>query len=108
MRSSIIKIEDVEIEVMEFLKKHHIEKGKAVLGGNSVHMDRIFLLQEMPQLTSFLSYRIIDVSTIKELGYRWFPNVKHVKNINSHRAKDDILESIEELKFYRDNFFKNS
>jgi oligoribonuclease len=91
---------------MSFLNKNHVQKGKAVLGGNSVHMDRLFLLQEMPMLTAFLSYRIIDVSTIKELGFRWFPDLRYTKSLNSHRARDDILESIEELKFYRNQFFK--
>tara|TARA_B100001094_G_scaffold273687_1_gene280211 strand:+ start:2010 stop:2543 length:534 start_codon:yes stop_codon:yes gene_type:complete len=85
----------------------NIEIGKAPLCGNSIHNDRTFLAKEMPEVLELLHYRIIDVSTIKELTNRWYPNNPRYKKKEAHRALDDIIESIEELRHYRKTIFKN-
>lgn len=79
----------------------------APLAGNSVHQDRRFLARYMPRLEKFLHYRIVDVSTLKELARRWYPDIyaQAPEKSKSHRALDDLLESIEELKYYRRNIF---
>ncbi|XP_019478598.1 oligoribonuclease, mitochondrial isoform X2 [Meleagris gallopavo] len=76
--------------------------------GNSVHADKKFLDKYMPQFMRHLHYRIIDVSTVKELCRRWYPEEYEFapKKAASHRALDDIRESIKELQFYRDSIFK--
>lgn len=107
VRSSTTTIEEAEQQVLSFLRDH-CQEGKSVLGGSSVWMDRLFLMRWMPRLAKFLHYRTIDVSTIKELIKVWYPKeaqVKFKKN-NVHRALDDIIESIEELKCYRKHCFK--
>lgn len=80
------------------------------MAGNSVYMDRLFLLQYMPRLHQFLHYRIIDVSSIKEVCRRWNPDLYKTvpKKEYSHRALSDIKESVQELKFYKENFFKTT
>jgi oligoribonuclease len=78
-----------------------------VLCGNSIHQDRRFIRRYMPALDARLHYRMVDVSTIKELGRRWYPDevaVMPAKN-DSHRALDDIRESIAELRWYRERLF---
>lgn len=94
-----------EQETLKFLKKWSL-KNTSPICGNSIYNDRFFLLQYMPKLFSYFHYRSIDVSSIKELFKLWNNN----KNINflkikKHTAKHDIYESINELKFYRKNFF---
>ncbi|XP_065559853.1 probable oligoribonuclease [Artemia franciscana] len=83
-------------------------KGKCVLAGNSVHEDRRFLAKHMPRIINHLHYRIVDVSTIKELCRRWYPTefLGQPKKMLKHRALDDILESIQELKYYKSTIFK--
>ncbi|CAB3227105.1 unnamed protein product [Arctia plantaginis] len=107
-RKSNITLKDAENQVLEFVKSHAPEK-KCPLGGNSVYMDRLFIMKYMPSLNEYLHYRVIDVSTIKELARRW-----HQKEFSSmpekkfkHRSIDDILESIEELKYFKENIFKS-
>ncbi|KAF0975189.1 hypothetical protein FDP41_005942 [Naegleria fowleri] len=106
VRESQQSVQQVEELVLEFVKKYVDKPRWAPLGGNSVYMDRLFMKKEMKKLDEYLHYRIIDVSTIKELARRWAPQVfdKVVKK-NSHRALDDIKESIEELKLYRKHLF---
>ncbi|XP_049872813.1 probable oligoribonuclease [Pectinophora gossypiella] len=107
-RKSKISLRDAENQVLKFVTSHVPEK-KCPLGGNSVYMDRLFLRKYMPRFDNYLHYRIIDVSTIKELAKRWysreFSRIPQKKF--KHRSIDDILESIEELKYYRENIFKN-
>ena len=75
--------------------------------GNSVHQDRRFMVNEMPELEAFFHYRNLDVSTLKELASRWHPELpKKFKKSNTHLALDDIRESIAELRFYRDEFLR--
>ena len=93
-------------QTLDFLKRH-VEAGTSPLCGNSVGQDRRFLVEYMPELESFLHYRNLDVSTIKELAMRWRPDVMAGLNKKgAHRALDDIRESIEELRHYRASFFR--
>ncbi|XP_067665282.1 oligoribonuclease, mitochondrial-like [Haliotis asinina] len=106
VQKSIITLPKAEQEVVQFVKMH-TQPGMCPLGGNSVHCDKMFLNKYMPQLVNHLHYRIIDVSTVKELCRRWCPEKYEAapeKKV-SHRALDDIKESIEELKYYRDSIF---
>jgi oligoribonuclease len=108
-RQSITKADEAEEQILAFLKKHIVE-GTAPLCGNSIHMDRHFLRVQMPSVDNYLFYRCIDVSTLKELARRWSPEIyeeaKRRKAHKNHRAKDDVLASINELKFYREKFLK--
>ena len=82
--------------------------GIACLAGNTVHADATFLKKEMPELIQHLHYRIVDVSTIKELVGRWYGgHARWTGGKGSHRALDDIRGSIEELQYYRRNYFVN-
>ncbi|KAL0132746.1 hypothetical protein PUN28_000466 [Cardiocondyla obscurior] len=106
-RSSKISLEEAEKMVLQLLKKHIPEKS-CPLAGNSVYMDRFFLYKYMPLVNEYLHYRIIDVSTIKEIARRWNVYVHNSlprKKLN-HRALDDIKESINEMKHYKKTFFK--
>jgi len=77
------------------------------LCGNSIHIDRRYIHKEMPKLDSYLNYRMIDVSSFKEVIKRWYkPDSKQPEKKNSHLALDDIKESIEELRWYKENYFK--
>ena len=99
---------DVEQQALEFLRHNYPGTKKPVLAGNSIWQDRRFIIKYMPQLNEVLHYRMIDVSTIKQLNYMWFPEVGiFTKKENSHRALTDIEESIEELRFYRQLVFKD-
>jgi oligoribonuclease len=101
---STVTIEEAEKETIDFLKKF-VKQGKSPLAGNSIWQDRRFIAAHMPNLDQFLHYRLIDVSTLKELSKRWYPKVKPWEKQNSHRALDDIEESINELKHYRETLF---
>lgn len=98
---------DAEAKVLEYVLQHAPEAGKWPLGGNSVGTDRAFLARDMPQLIEHLHYRIIDVSSIKELSRRWYPRVyfNAPKKGGGHRALADITESIAELRYYREAVF---
>ncbi|KAJ8955782.1 hypothetical protein NQ314_006849 [Rhamnusium bicolor] len=100
-------VQDAEVALLDFLKKH-ISESYSPIAGNSVYVDRMFLKKHMPRLDNFLHYRIIDVSTIKELCRRWNPELYKLvpKKEYNHRALQDIKESVDELKFYKSNFFK--
>jgi len=98
---------DADQIVYDFVKQW-VPQGKCPLGGNSVGQDAKFLEKYMPKFYGHLHYRIIDVSTVKELAKRWYPDEKAGKPSKAlaHRALGDILESIEELKYYRNKIFK--
>ncbi|CAH2084952.1 unnamed protein product [Euphydryas editha] len=106
-RKSNISVKEAENKILNFVKSYVPEK-KCPLGGNSVYMDRLFLRKYMPNLNEYLHYRIIDVSTIKELAKRWYK--KEYSRLPpkkfQHRCLSDIKESIEELKYYKENIFK--
>ena len=83
-----------------------LKKGKCPLAGNSVHEDKKFIYKDMPNLYAFLHYRIVDVTSIKELVYRWLPEDYYPpKKKLGHRALDDVRESIKELKYYQSFMF---
>lgn len=106
-RQSKIRLESAENEILDFVRQH-TNPGECPLAGNSVGEDKRFLNRYMPKLVSHLHYRIVDVSTIKELCRRWYPEtIRQVPTkALTHRALDDIKESIAELKFYRSTIFK--
>ena len=105
VRASTISTAEAERRTLEFLSGH-CEPGRSPLCGNTVGQDRQFLIRYMPDLERFLHYRNVDVSTIKELCRRWYPDVQAPPKRKTHRALDDILESIEELRFYRKVLFR--
>ncbi|GAA2338984.1 oligoribonuclease [Streptomyces cuspidosporus] len=100
-------LEDAQRQVLAYVREHVPEAGKAPLCGNSVGTDRGFLLRDMPELESYLHYRIVDVSSIKELARRWYPRAyfNSPKKNGNHRALADIHESIAELRYYREAVF---
>jgi oligoribonuclease len=102
---SKVSLVEAEKLTLDFLKQH-IGPKESPLCGNSIWQDRRFLFRYMQSLEAYLHYRLIDVSTVKELAARWNPTLKFTKAKGSHRALDDVRESLDELKFYRDNFFK--
>jgi oligoribonuclease len=102
-----ITLAQAEEAVLEYVRKWVPEPRKAPLAGNSVGTDRGFLARDMPALEGHLHYRIVDVSSIKELARRWYPRIYFASPSKSggHRALADIRESIEELKYYREVLF---
>ena len=99
---------EAEAMTLDFVSSH-VDPGEAPLCGNSIWQDRRFLARYMPSLESYLHYRIIDVSTVKELAERWAPAVlDEVVKKGNHRALDDVLESIDELRHYRTHLFNVS
>jgi len=98
---------DAEAQVLAYLREHCAEGSRPPLAGNSVGTDRTFLARDMPALETFLHYRNVDVSSIKELSRHWFPRAyfNAPQKTGGHRALADIQESIEELRFYRDAVF---
>jgi len=93
--------------LLEYVREYVTEPGKAPLAGNTVGTDRVFLSRDMPALESYLHYRIVDVSSIKELARRWYPRTYFASPVKhgNHRALADIQESIEELRYYRAAIF---
>ncbi|MDG9702123.1 oligoribonuclease [Streptomyces sp. DH37] len=100
-------LEDAERRVLEYVRKHVPEPGRAPLCGNSVGTDRGFLMRDMPTLEDYLHYRIVDVSSVKELARRWYPKAyfNSPEKSGNHRALADIRESIAELRYYREAVF---
>lgn len=108
VRRSTLTLQQAEDQLLRYVQQH-TARGKCPLAGNTVHMDRQFLVKYMPRLVDQLHYRIVDVSTLKELARRWRPDVlragERVKT-GAHRALDDIKESIAELRIYREQFIR--
>jgi oligoribonuclease len=102
VRASSLTEADVERQALEFLAAH-VPANVSPLCGNSICQDRRFLARWMPRLEAHFHYRNLDVSTLKELVRRWKPELKGFSKEGKHEALADILESIEELKFYRKN-----
>lgn len=102
-----ITLADAQEQVLAYVREHVPDAGKAPLGGNSVATDRGFLARDMPELEAHLSYRLIDVSSIKELARRWYPRAYSAspEKAGGHRALADITESIAELRYYREAIF---
>jgi oligoribonuclease len=102
-----VTVPEAQEQVLAYIRQHVPESKKVPLCGNSIATDRSFLARDMPELDEFLHYRMVDVSSIKELARRWYPRAyfasppKH----GGHRALADIVESIRELRYYREAVF---
>ena len=103
-------LEDAQAQLMEYVRHWVPESRKAPLGGNTVSTDRAFLARDMPELDTHLHYRIVDVSSVKELARRWYPRAYFAapKKTGGHRALGDIRDSITELRYYRHAVFQSS
>jgi oligoribonuclease len=107
VKASTVDVPTAEKMVLDYIKEHVKQANTAPLAGNSIATDRGFIARDMPELDKFLHYRMIDVSSIKELCRRWFPRIyfgQPEKGL-AHRALADIHESIRELKYYRQTAF---
>ena len=106
VRASTQSMADAEVATLAFVRRFCPERSSP-LCGNSIHHDRRFLARYMPRFEAYLHYRNIDVSTIKELVRRWYPNGPQApEKKHAHLALDDIRESIAELRFYREHVFR--
>ena len=109
IKETTTTLEEAASATLAFLKEHIVDARTVPLCGNSIGTDRRFLAARMPEVEAFLHYRSIDVSTIKELARRWYPDAYNnaPKKAGGHRALEDIKESIDELKYYRGTIFKD-
>ena len=105
IRSEGVSVVDAQARTLAFLEEH-VQPNTAPLCGNSVWNDKRFLEKEMPDIVAFLHYRMIDVSTVKELARRWYPEVPRYEKKGAHLALDDIRESVEELRHFRERVFR--
>ncbi len=107
IRASTITLEEAGETTLAFLREHVPDPGSTPLCGNSIGTDRRFLVKYLPAIEDHLHYRSVDVSTIKELARRWYPEVlaAQPRKATAHRALDDIRESVSELRFYRERLF---
>ena len=105
--ASGVTLDEANAQVMEYMKAYVPEPSKAQLAGNTVHMDRLFLARDLPEVEGWLHYRNVDVSSIKELARRWYPRVYFASpdKTGNHRALGDIKDSIDELRYYRQTVF---
>ncbi|MDO5738919.1 MAG: oligoribonuclease [Ornithinimicrobium sp.] len=103
-----ISLREAQEQVLAYVRKHAPDAKRAPLGGNTVSTDRAFLARDMPGLEEHLHYRIIDVSSVKELARRWFPRAYFAspRKTGGHRALGDIVDSINELRYYREAVFQ--
>ncbi|WP_052605881.1 MULTISPECIES: oligoribonuclease [Acidithrix] len=108
IRSSTETIQSAETKTLDFIKSHIKSPRSSPLCGNTIGTDRRFLAEHASSIDDYLHYRSIDVSSIKELARRWAPKIsaETPTKKRGHRALDDIMESIEELRYYRESFFK--
>ncbi len=107
VRASTLTLGEAEQRVLDYVRRHVPAGKSAPLCGNSIATDRGFLSRDMPSLDEYLHYRMIDVSSVKELAKRWYPRVYHAQPAKglAHRALADILESVRELAYYRGTLF---
>ena len=107
IKESTITLEEAGAQTLAFLKEHIAEPRTVPLCGNSIGMDRRFLAAYLPEIEEFLHYRSVDVSTIKELARRWYPErlAGLHKTRSAHRALDDIRQSVDELRYWREHVF---
>jgi oligoribonuclease len=106
VKNSTVTESDAERALIEFLKQY-VPAGKSPMSGNTICQDRRFMVRSMPKLEAYFHYRNLDVSTLKELCKRWKPELASgFKKHQKHTALADILESVEELKYYREHFIK--
>jgi oligoribonuclease len=107
VRASTVTLAEAEQLALDYVRRHVPDPRTAPLAGNSIATDRAFLARDMPTLDGYLHYRMVDVSSIKELARRWYPRVFYAKPEKglAHRALADIMESIRELEYYRRTLF---
>lgn len=107
VRRSPVTLAEAEQQVLDYIKRHIPEPGTVPLAGNSIATDRGFIARDMPALDAYLHYRMVDVSSIKELCRRWYPRIYYAQPGKglAHRALADIKESILELEYYRRTAF---
>jgi oligoribonuclease len=105
--ASGVTLAEAQDQVLGYVRKHISEPRRVPLAGNSIATDRMFIARDMPELDAFLHYRMVDVSSIKELARRWYPRAYFASppKRGGHRALADITESIQELRYYRDTVF---
>ena len=110
IRASKMPLAEAGRQTLQFLRTHVPEARTVPLCGNSIGTDRRFLATFLPEIEEHLHYRSVDVSTLKELGRRWAPDIVHAAptKTGSHRALDDIRESVAELRYYRDTMFSDA
>jgi len=108
IRASTVTLAEAGAATLAFIKEHVPEPRTVPLCGNSIGMDRRFLVAYLPEIEEYLHYRSIDVSTIKELARRWYPEDLGglTKGASAHRAMDDIVESVTELRYWREHVFR--
>lgn len=108
IKTSTVSHDEAAAQTLAFIQKYSPEAKKIPLCGNSIGTDRRFLAKYMPDIENWLHYRCVDVSSVKELVKRWYPGLEHARpnKINTHRALDDVRESINELRFYREHIFR--
>ena len=108
VRESKLDEAEAERQTIAFLERY-VPKNKSPMCGNSICQDRRFLARTMPALEAYFHYRNLDVSSLKEMAVRWKPEIlSGYTKKNTHKALDDIRESIEELQYYRENFIKEN
>jgi oligoribonuclease len=108
IEASTVDLATAGAQVLEYVKGHVPKSGQAPLCGNSIGVDRRFLDRGLPELDQYLHYRSIDVSSLKELCRRWYPEIYRGRpsKKETHRALDDIRESVAELRYYRETMLK--
>lgn len=110
IKTSTISHDEAMQQTLDFIKQHSPEAEKIPLCGNSIRTDRSFLEKYMPEIEHWLHYRCVDVSTVKELVKRWYPNIAYGRETSAgqnHRAMDDIRDSVEEMRYYRSLIFRD-
>lgn len=105
VQASTISLSESETQTLAFLQQH-THAGVSPLCGNSIFLDARFIDRYMPRLRAFLSAQLVDVSTLKELARRWYPDASPPRKGDTHRAREDILESIAELAYYRQHLLR--
>jgi oligoribonuclease len=107
IRASTVTLEEAGAATLAFIKEHVSSARMAPLCGNSIGTDRRFLAAYLPDIENYLHYRCVDVSTVKELSERWYPEAyaKRPDKTGNHRALGDIVDSVNELRYYRDAVF---
>lgn len=107
VKKSTLSVSDAEQQTLDFLRKY-VPKGASPMCGNSICQDRRFMARLMPELENYFLYRNLDVSTLKELAKRWAPDIaKGVVKSGAHLALEDTRDSINELRYYREQLFKS-
>ncbi len=107
IKESTVTLEDAGVATLAFIREHCPRTRSVPLCGNSIGTDRRFLARYLPEIEEYLHYRSIDVSTVKELARRWYPKIAQARpqKVGQHRALDDIRDSIDELRYYRQRLF---